>query len=78
VSSVKGKELKLEKPLIIGEVGLTAEVRPIAFCDRLVNEGIKMGFKNVVMPFRNKDKVLVKGANVILVSSLKEAISKVF
>lgn len=78
VSSVKGKELKLEKPLLIGEVGLTAEVRPISYCDRLVNEGIKMGFKNVVVPFRNKDKISAKGANVILVSSLKEAINKVF
>jgi DNA repair protein RadA/Sms len=78
VSSIKGKELKLEKSLIIGEVGLTGEVRPISYCDRLVNEGMKMGFKNVVIPFRNKEKVSAKGANVILVSSLKEAISKVF
>lgn len=78
VSSIKGKELKLEKSLIIGEVGLTAEVRPISFCDRLVNEGVKMGFKNVIIPFRNKDKVQSKGSNIILVSSLKEAISKVF
>jgi DNA repair protein RadA/Sms len=78
VSSIKGKELKLEKSLIIGEVGLTAEVRPVSFCDRLVNEGIKMGFKNVVIPFRNKEKVPTKEANIILVSSLKEAISKVF
>lgn len=78
VSSIKGKELKLEKSLVIGEVGLTGEVRPISYCDRLVNEGMKMGFKNVVIPFRNKEKVSAKGANVILVSSLKEAISKVF
>jgi DNA repair protein RadA/Sms len=78
VSSIKGKELKLDRSLIIGEIGLTAEVRPISFCDRLVNEGIKMGFKNVVIPFRNKDKVPNKGTNIILVSSLREAISKVF
>jgi DNA repair protein RadA/Sms len=64
--------------LIIGEVGLTAEVRPISFCDRLVNEGVKMGFKNVVIPYRNKDKISNKGTNVILVSSLREAIGKVF
>lgn len=78
VSSIKGKELKLDRSLIIGEIGLTAEVRPISFCDRLVNEGIKMGFKNVVIPSRNKDKVPNKGTNIILVSSLREAISKVF
>jgi DNA repair protein RadA/Sms len=78
VSSIKGKELKMEKALIIGEVGLTGEVRPISYSDRLVNEGLKMGFKNMIIPYRNKDKVSAKGANVILVSSLKEAISKVF
>lgn len=78
VSSIKGKEINLEKALIIGELGLTGEVRPIAFCDRLVNEGNKMGFKNVVIPYRNRDKVQAKDSNIILVSSLREAINKVF
>jgi DNA repair protein RadA/Sms len=78
VSSIKGKELNLEKALVIGELGLTAEVRPVAYCDRIVNEGIKMGFKNIVIPFRNRDKVSTKDSNVTLVSSLKEAIQKVF
>lgn len=78
VSSIKGKELNLEKSLVIGEVGLTGEVRPISYCDRLVNEGVKMGFKNVVIPLRNKEKVSFKEGNIILVSSLREAISKVF
>ncbi|GLC29845.1 DNA repair protein RadA [Clostridium omnivorum] len=78
VSSVKGKEINLEKALIIGEVGLTGEVRPISYCDRLVNEGNKMGFKNVVIPYRNKEKIQSKDCNVVLVSSLREAINKVF
>jgi DNA repair protein RadA/Sms len=78
ISSLKGKELNLERALIVGELGLTGEVRPVAYCDRLVNEGIKMGFKNVIIPFRNKDKVETKDAKVILVSSLREAIGKVF
>lgn len=78
VSSVKGKEINLEKALIIGEVGLTGEVRPISYCDRLVNEGNKMGFKNVVIPYRNKEKIQSKDSNVVLVSSLREAINKVF
>ncbi|MCM8711754.1 DNA repair protein RadA [Clostridium sp. SYSU_GA19001] len=78
ISSIKGKELNLEKALIIGEVGLTAEVRPVSYCDRLVNEGLKMGFKNVVIPYRNREKIKTKDAKVILISSLKEAINKVF
>ncbi|MFL0248503.1 DNA repair protein RadA [Candidatus Clostridium stratigraminis] len=78
ISSIKGKELNLEKSLIIGEVGLTGEVRPVSYCDRLVNEGIKMGFKNLIIPLRNKDKASLKEGNLILVSSLREAINKVF
>jgi DNA repair protein RadA/Sms len=78
VSSIKGKELNIEKALVLGELGLTGEVRPISYSDRLVNEGLKMGFKNMIIPYRNKDKVSAKGGNIILVSSLKEAISKVF
>ncbi|SKA77917.1 DNA repair protein RadA/Sms [Clostridium sp. USBA 49] len=78
ISSLKGKELNLEKALIIGEVGLTGEVRPVSYCDRLVNEGIKMGFKNIVIPYRNREKAQSKDADVILISSLKEAIKKVF
>lgn len=78
ISSIKGKELNLEKALVIGEVGLTGEVRPVSYCDRLVNEGIKMGFKNVIIPLRNKDKASLKEGNLILVSSLRETMNKVF
>jgi DNA repair protein RadA/Sms len=78
ISSMKGKELNLEKAMIIGEVGLTAEVRPVSYCDRLVNEGIKMGFKNFIIPLRNKEKISTKDAKIMLVSTLKEAINKVF
>lgn len=78
VSSIKGREFKLNKMIVFGEIGLTGEVRPISLCDRLVNEGIKMGFENIVIPTRNKDKITTKNKNIIGVSSLKEAISKVF
>lgn len=78
ISSIKGRSFKLNRMIVFGEVGLTGEVRPISLCDRLVNEGIKMGFENIVIPARNKDKMEVKGKSVIGVSSLKEAVSKTF
>ena len=78
LSSVKSCETKLEKLLVVGEVGLTGEVRPVNFCDRIVNEGSKMGFKNFIIPLRNKNKINSKQVNVIGVSSLKEVINKVF
>lgn len=78
VSSAKSKEFKLNKMIAFGEIGLTGEVRPIAMCERLVNEAVKMGFENIVIPARNKDKLQVKGGNIIGTSSLREVISKVF
>jgi DNA repair protein RadA/Sms len=78
ISSIKSKEIGLENLLVVGELGLTGEVRPVSFCDRLVNEAEKMGFKNVIIPLRNKEKIKSKGINIIGVSSLREAVNKVF
>ncbi|ABS42685.1 DNA repair protein RadA [Clostridium botulinum] len=79
LSSAKSKDIKLSKVLVVGEIGLTGEVRPVSFCDRIVNEGIKMGFTNIIIPDRNKDKISVKNnVNLIGISSLREGINKVF
>lgn len=78
ISSNKGNSFKLDRLLVVGEVGLTGEVRPVSFCDRIVNEGSKMGFTNIVIPFRNKDKIENKAVNIIGITSLKEILNKVF
>lgn len=78
-SSNKGVTTSLEKMIIIGEVGLTGEIRPISNCDRLLNEAEKMGFVNAVIPARNIDKVKGKNnINLIGVSTLREAIVKIY
>ncbi|WP_125153895.1 DNA repair protein RadA [Clostridium rectalis] len=78
ISSIKSCEIKLEKMIVVGEIGLTGEVRPVTFCDRIVNEGSKMGFKNFVIPNRNLDKINYKDSKIIGVSTLKEVVNKVF
>lgn len=78
LSSIKSKGIKLEKVAIMGEVGLTGEIRPISTIERLVNEAEKLGFLNAVIPWRNKDKVRNNKINVIGINNLKEAISKIF
>lgn len=78
VSSIKGNISKLEKLVAIGEIGLTGEIRPVANCDRIVNEAKKLGFKNIIVPYRNIDRLVAKDINIIGVSTLKEAINKVF
>ncbi|MGO5074208.1 DNA repair protein RadA [Clostridium sporogenes] len=79
ISSAKSKDIKLPKVLVVGEIGLTGEVRPVSFCDRIVNEGIKMGFTSIIIPDRNKYKISVENnVNLIGISSLREGINKVF
>lgn len=78
LSSMKGKGIKLPKVLVIGEIGLTGEIRPISSVERLVNEAEKMGFENAIIPFRNKDKVMNKSINIIGINNIREAISKIF
>lgn len=78
LSSIKDKPISLEKALIIGEVGLTGEIRPVSYCEKLVNEGIKLGFVNFVIPEKNKINIEGQKTNIIYVNSLRECIRKVF
>ncbi|MGL4847666.1 MAG: DNA repair protein RadA [Clostridium sp.] len=78
VSSLKNSNINLPKVLVIGEVGLTGEIRPITSAERLVNEAEKMGFENVIVPYRNKDKLGNRKINVIGVNNIREAIKKIF
>lgn len=77
ISSAKGRSFSRNKMLVFGEVGLTGEVRPISFGDRLVNEGMKMGFETIVIPSRNREKIPNASSSIVGVSSLKEAVNKV-
>lgn len=78
LSSVKNSGIKLPKVVIIGEVGLTGEIRPVNSADRLVNEAEKMGFEYAIIPQRNKDKINNDIIKILGVSNLREAIGKVF
>lgn len=78
LSSVKGMATSLEKLVVVGEVGLTGEIRPIANCDRILNEAEKMGFLNAVVPYRSLDKLRGSKLNLIGVKTVKEAIGKIF
>lgn len=78
ISSIKSKKINIDKMIAVGEIGLTGEVRPISYCDRIVNEAEKMGFTNIIVPVRNKAKIKTNTMNVFGVSSLREAVNKVF
>lgn len=40
----------------IGEVGLTGEIRPVAYLDMRIKEAIKLGFTHIVVPFSGEMK----------------------
>lgn len=42
---------------VFGEVGLTGEVRAVAYCEKRVQECVKMGFKRVLLPAKNMKSV---------------------
>ncbi len=71
----------LDKPIsydtaVLGEVGLSSEVRSVSQIQTRINEAEKLGFKRCIIPKNNlKSKLEVKGKNIeiIPVESVKEA-----
>ncbi len=67
----------LDKPLprnvlILGEVGLGGEIRPVSHMNLRIKEASKLGFKKIITPRLEQG---VKGLAVITVKNLDEAIS---
>jgi len=53
VSSLKDQTI-LKKTVVLGEVGLLGEIRPVQRLDKRVSEAKKLGFTNVISPERAK------------------------
>ena len=64
------------KTLILGEVGLSGEIRPVSNITSRVNEALKLGFNKIIIPYSNL-KSLNEKKNVIGVKSLKDAIDAI-
>ena len=64
--------------VVIGEVGLTGEVRAVNLIDKRLKEAEKLGFKTCIIPESNK-KLLKESykLDIIGVSNIKEAIQAV-
>lgn len=63
--------------VVFGEIGLSGECRPINFCDLCITEAIRQGFTEVMIPYRNYDKLPKKKyeVKIVPVRSLYEAIN---
>ena len=74
VSSLKNKPLA-EKMIVIGEVGLAGEIRPVQRGQERLKEAAKLGFKQAIIPLANKPKQAIAGMNVIPVARIRDAVA---
>ena len=63
------------KTLVLGEVGLTGEIRSISFAERRISEAKKMGFERCIIPKDNaKELEHIKDIEIIPVQTVKDTI----
>ena len=76
VSSFKGEPLAREL-IILGEVGLAGEIRPVPNGQERLNEAAKHGFKRAIVPHGNAPKQAIEGMQVTPVKNLQEALDAI-
>lgn len=75
-SSYKGIKVAASKVLVIGEIGLTGELRPIPHSEKMIKEALRMGFKKIIIPEKNYHKLVasLKTNKIKGVATLTKAI----
>jgi DNA repair protein RadA/Sms len=61
-----------------GEIGLTGEVRPVAYGEERLKEAQKQGFKRAIVPKDNAPRKPLPGVEVVSVGRVGEALEAVF
>ena len=77
VSSLKNKPLA-EKMIVIGEIGLAGEIRPVQRGQERLKEAAKLGFKQAIIPLANKPKQPIPGIHMIAVGRIGEAVAHMY
>ena len=64
------------KAVAIGEIGLAGECRAIPAIEQRINEAARIGFTQIMVPYRNtiNKKIKVEGAEIIPVKSIFDAL----
>ena len=69
------KDRALDRTLVaFGEIGLTGEVRPIAYGEERLREAQKQGFKRAIIPRDNAPRRPLEGLEVTLVARVSDAL----
>jgi len=64
--------------IAFGEIGLTGEVRPVAYGEERLKEAQKQGFKQAIVPKDNAPRKPLSGLEVVSVARVGEALEAVF
>ena len=61
---------------IIGEIGLSGEIRAVNHIEKRINEAQKLGFKRIIIPESNDVQDEFKGIQIVKVKRILEAITR--
>ncbi len=61
---------------IVGETGLSGEIRAVNHIEKRINEAQKLGFKRIIIPEANEVQDKIEGIEVIRVKRIIEAITR--
>ena len=61
--------------LAIGEIGLTGDLRSVRHAEKIAREASRMGFKRIILPKKNAEKISLSGIELIGISNIREATS---
>ncbi len=61
---------------IVGEIGLSGEIRAVNHIDKRINEAQKLGFKKIIIPASNEVSEDIKGIEIIKIKKIVDAIFK--
>jgi DNA repair protein RadA/Sms len=63
------------KTVVVGEIGLTGEIRAVPNIEKRLKESAKLGFKKAIIPASNGDNLKnIPGIEIIKVGSVREAV----
>ncbi len=77
VSSLKNKPLP-EKMIVIGEIGLAGEIRPVQRGQERLREAAKLGFNQAIIPIANKPKQTIAGIEIVAVGRVGDAVARAY
>ena len=77
-SSLRGIPVATREMIMVGEISLTSDLRPVSHIDKMVREADKLGFKRIVLPRKNNSKADdINTIKVLSVNNLQEALKQI-